>query len=501
MAQKLYHSTVPIPSARRTAAQIHPGVARMTGGQGLRDIGKALFSVGLQMHQVNVARQVSNALAQYKMNEANFMSKMMNADPSTTNYDQAWGEFIAGQGELTAGVSRDAGNIIQNKLKMMQASDFKSLKRMEITNTRALVVNEAAGVMDSCLREQVKAEMNGDPERAAQARGNCQQWLSGVAPALRPGEGDKMMRMYDAALDKARTEEEAQRFAAQVLANPHEAEAMLPGLKHQTPKQLLSLRSMARGQQGSKSKMGRLQKAAFKDEQSKTMLEQYLGGAAIIPPQDVHPELQPTIDALNNNIAGDVSNGVRGELPPLYYQLRENVNNMTPVSDTTLLDAATVVPKEQVAELQKDNEVNRKLRPRKKEVQSIVRQINTGFDALEDVAIAMEDSEVTPVLLRELKDERTLVVKEMKDRLLKGETHTEVIMAANNIFEDTKKGILENGWNRFWKSKSHEYVTELEDDSAANIKQQRRRAIINLMISGKYEREIEAAIESGWFNE
>jgi len=499
--QELYHSRVPIPSARRTAAQINPGVARMTGGQGLREIGKALFSVGLAMHQVNVARQVANAVAKYKMNEANFMFKMMNADPSTTDYDQAWGEFISNQNELTAGVTRDAGNIIVNKLKMMQASDFKSLKRMEITNTRALVMNELPGVMDGLMREQVQAEMDGDFERAEQVKENMIEYLQGVAPALRPGEGGKMVRMYDAGLDKARTDEEAQRFAAMVLKDPHTAEAALGNLKHQTPKQLLSLRSMARGQQGSRAKLGRQQEIAIKDGQSKSMLQQYLGGESIIPPQDMHEDLQPTVDAINNNMAGDVSNAVRNELPPAYYQLQEKVSSMTHVSDTELLDAATVIPKEQIMELQKEIEINRKLRPRKEEIKSIIRQVNTGFDGLEDIAIAMEDGQVTPILLRELKAERTLVHREMKQRMLKGESRTDVIVAANNIFEDTKKGILENGWNRFWKSKSNEFVTSLENESTENITQQRRRAIINLMVSGKYEREIEAAIESGWFNE
>jgi hypothetical protein len=229
------------------------------------------------------------------------------------------------------------------------------------------------------------------------------------------------------------------------------------------------------------------------------MLEQYLGGEAIIPPQDMLTELQPTVDAINDNIAGDVSNAMREELPPAYYQLQEKVDAMTHVSDTDLLDAATVIPKEQIRELQEEVKVNRQLRPRKKEVQSIIRQVNTGFDGLETIAIEMEDSEITPILLRELKAERSLVIKEMKQRILKGDSRTDVIMKANNIFEDTKKGILENGWNRFWKSKSHEFVDELESPEASA--QMRRRAIINLMISGKYEREIEAAIESGWFNE
>lgn len=499
MAEKLYHSTVPIPSARRTAAQINPGVARMTGGQGLREIGKAMFSVGLQMHQVNVARQVADAMGKYKMAEANFMFEMMNADPSKTDYDQKWGEFIASQGELATGVSRDAGNIINNKMKLMQSSDYKSLKRMEISNTRALVMNELPGVMDSLLREQVKAEMDGDFLRAEQAKENMVQYLQGVAPALRPGEGGKMVRMYDAALDKARTDEEKQRFVAQVIADPVAAEKLIPDLKYQTPEQALSLRSMARGQQGARNKMSRQQKAAYKDKQSKGMLDQYLSGDSIIPPEDLHPELQPTIDAINNNMAGDVSNALREELPPAYYQLQEKVDAMTPISDTEMLDAAVVIPKQQIVELQKGNDINRKLRPRKKEVQSIIRQVNSGFDKLEDIAIEMEDSQVTPILLRELKEERSLVIKEMKGRLLKGESRTDVIVAANNIFEGTKKGILENGWNRFWKSKSHEFIDELESPEASA--QQRRRAIINLMVSGKYEREIEAAIESGWFNE
>jgi hypothetical protein len=498
MPQRLYHSTVPIPSNRRTAAQINPGVARMHQGAGLREIGKAMFSAGLQIHQVNVARQVANAIAQYKMNEANFMFEMMNADPSTTDYNQKWGEFVSDQADLTAGVTRDAGNIIVNKLKMMQASDYKSLKRMEISNTRALVINELPGVMDNLMREQVQAEMDGDFDRAEQAKQNMVEYLQGVAPALRPGEGGKMVRMYDAGLDSARQKEEAQRFTAEVLKDPVKAEAMLGSLKYQTPSQLLSLRTTARRQQGVKTRMGTIQKNAYLDQQSGVLLKQYLNDETLMLTEDLAPELQGTVDAINNSES--ITNVGRDELSPTYYAFKENINSMIPISDTKLLDAATVIPKTQIRELQKANAENTRLRPRKKEAQMVFAHVNKMFDKLITTAITMQfkETDTSTVLMQELSEEKDVVLQEVRQRLLNGDTRVEIMQDLNNLFKATREGVLENRFMRKIKTGANEFYAEIEKSEDERF---RLHKIMNLLMTKGYTRQIEAAVESGWFSE
>lgn len=497
---QLYHSTAPIPSNRRTAAQINPGVARMTGGAGIREIGKALFSVGLEMHQVNVARQVANAVSKYKLAEANFMFEMSNTDPSTTDYDQAWGEFIESQNDLTAGVTRDAGNIIINKLKMMQASDFKSLKRMEIVNTRALVLNELPGVMDSLMREQVQAEMDGDFDRAEQVKANMLQYLQGVAPALRPGEGGKMVRMYDAGLDKARAEEEAQRFAALVLKDPIAAEKMIDDgkLQWQTPERQLSLRTMARRQQGVKSRMGTIQKNNYLNEQSGLLLNQYLNDETLMLSEGIAPELQGTADAINNSQG--VTNVGRDELSPTYFAIKEKVDNLTHVTDTTLLDAATVIPKAQIQALKKANEENIRLRPRKAEAKLVFSHIQKMFDKLITTAITTQfaESDTSTILMRELYEEKEIVLGEIRQRLLKGDKRIDIMQDLNNLFKATREGVLENRFMRKFKTGTNEYYADIEKSDDERFRLQK---IMNLLMTGKFSDQIEDAVQAGWFTE
>ncbi len=500
MSPQLYHSSVPIPSNRRTAAQINPGVARMTGGQGVREVGKALFSVGLQMHQVNIARQVANAMSEYKMNEANFMFEMMNADPSTTDYDQAWGEFIENQSDLTAGVTRDAGNIIVNKLKMMQASDYKSFKRMEIVNTRALVMNELPGVMDSLMREQVQAEMDGDFERAEQVKDNMIQYLQGVAPAMRPGEGAKMVRMYDAGLGKARQEEEAQRFAATVMKDPIAAEKAIEDgvLKYQTPEQLLSLRTMARRQQGVKNRMGTIQKSEYLAQQSGQLLNQYMNDETLMLSEGIAPELQGTVDAINNSES--ITNAGRDELSSYYFSIKEKVDNMTPVSDTTLLDAATVIPKEQIKQLRKLNEENEKLRPRKAEAKLVFSHIGKMFDKLITTAITTQfaETDTSTILMRELYEEKEIVMGEIRQRLLNGDKRIDIMQDLNDLFKATREGVLENRFMRKFKTGTNEYYADIEKSEDERYRLQK---IMNLLMTKKFSDQIEDAVQAGWFTE
>lgn len=502
MAQPLFHSRAPIPSARRTAAQINPNVARMTGGEGLKAVGEAMFSVGLKIHQVNIARQVADAMAQYKLAGADFMASMINADPSKTDYNQKWGEFIASQGELSAGVSRDASAIIQNKLKMMQASDYKSLKRMEISNTRALVMNETPGVMDSLLREQVKAEMNGDLDRAEQAKENMVEYLQGVAPALRPGEGAKIIRLYDEALDKARTEEEAQRFAAQVLVDPVAAEKMINDgtLKYQTPKQLISLRTLARRQQGVKNNQSLMQKNAYLDAQSKGLMQQYFQGEALTIPEGVAPELQSTVDAINSN--SSITNAGRDELPPEYYEFKEKVDRMAPIDDRALFYAAPMIPKEALRELDKINAENIKLRPRREEAKLIFNHIKRGFDKLIMTAIAMQfdETDTSSILMRELAKERDITLAKIRGRLLNGDTRVEIMTDLNSLFAATTDNVLNN---RFWRKMpfvtgTNEFVGKLENTDDSRL---RLQALMRLLMTGSWSDQIESAVQAGWIEE
>lgn len=513
MAQELYHSKAPLPSLRRTAHQMHPGIARMTGGQGLKQVGEAMFQVGLQMHQVNIARQVAEATANYKMAEADFMAEMMNADPSKVSYDQKWAEFKASQSELAAGVSRDAGAIIQNKIKMMQASDYKSLKQMEIVNQRALVANEAPAVLDSCLREQVKAEMNGNPERAAQARQNCVDWIAGTSPAWRPGEGEKMMRMYDAALGKARTEEEANRFAGEVMKDPFAAEQMIEDgqLKYQDGRQLLSLRSQARGQQGSRVKQGKLQEYAMLNDQGKNLNDQLLSGNTITPPEGMDPVFQETVDIINEQKGDGMDEVMVGETHPIYYQYKAKLESFTDqnplLNEADIFLAAAVLTPDQIKELRTMNDENRKLLPHKEEMKTTVAGIHKKFNVLEQAMYQMiKNEDYIDVIRREARDAKARIIKDVRAEYIKGTPHLEIVKQMQETFEGTKEGILEVGalgWRKI-KTGISAFVPELEKGTgktAADIEAHRFQAVMNLLYSGKHSRQIEAAIKAGWFYE
>jgi hypothetical protein len=372
------------------------------------------------------------------------------------------------------------------------------MKKMEYTNARNLVMAEAPVVLDGMVREQAKAEANGDPKRAKQARQNYEEWLEGVSPSLRPGERMKLTTAYDATLNEARANEEKQRVYAAILANPAAALELIPKLKYQTPQQMLTLQKAAKAQIGHKVKQAQLQEAILQDSQSESILDQYLETGQVPPVQDLHPDLQPQVDALNDKIANQITDVTDGELHSVYYDLKDDLDNVNVVTDVELLAAATVLPAEKIRELREDSRLNKQLRPKKDEVKSMVGLLNTKFDAVIETASMFDDSEIASVVMREVEQERALVIREIKQLFADGKKRNEILMATQKTFEGSKKGILESRFTKWIKTGAHDFTKKYEK---SNSEQERRRAIINLMMAGDYEREIEAAVQAGWFDE
>jgi hypothetical protein len=274
--------------------------------------------------------------------------------------------------------------------------------------------------------------------------------------------------------------------------------AMIPNLQYQTPQEALTLQKAAKAQQGHRIKQGQLQEAMVQNDQSKQILDQYLSTGEVPVVQDLHPDLQPQVDALNDKIANQQTDVADGELHPLYFDLKDKLDNVQLVDDHELLAAASVLPQEKVIELRKSAELNKQLRPKQDEVKSVIRDIDAAFDKVIEVAGTFDNADVASVALREIEEERGLVIEEIKQLFADGGNKNEISLAVQKTFEGKRKGILENRFMTKFKTGVHEFTKRLEKGAT---EQERRRAIINLMMAGDYEREIEATIEAGWFDE
>ena len=487
----LYNSKVGIPSFRRTAPQLNPGIARMYIGKGAQQMGEAIFEVGEKMHQVNVARQVATAMAQYKMKEADFLASMQNADPSKVNFTEEYNKFFQAQGGLTQGVSRDASNLISNRIKGMGASTYGNVKRMETRNQTNMVLAEAPEILENLVREQAEAELVGDKDRAAGAEADWKAWLAGVAPALPPGVAIKLKNAYGDALDDARGESQIQMVYANILAgNTDGAEAAIPGLSHVTPRQKVSLMKAAAAKKAHRVKQSSVIKAKVQNEQSSALLDEYIETGSITVAPDTDPDLQLHVDALHDRIASGTTDTIDDDIN--YSFLDHKINDlMTPVSETTLLEASLVLSRDQITQLRKENNLTVKLQPKKEMVKKVIAQISALNKEAMKYATAFDDPAVARILLRELEDEYHMVVQSTKEQFAAGDDPFQIAAAVSKIYEANKEGIIERRWFRsVFASPYHEGDTTLK---------QRRRAMMNLLMSENHEREVEAFVNAGYF--
>jgi len=493
---ELYHSKANIPI--QPATQISPGTARMVTDTGLQDAGKALTALGTQLHQINVARSTAKAVAAYNSQMADFKLRMQSADPATVNYDEEWNKFVNSQGKLTKNMSRDAAEEINLRLTQYNAHNYADIKKMELSNTRDMVMAEAPEVMEQAILQQVKGEFDHDPLRAKEAERGYQEWLEGVSPALRPDEKKKLALAYGEALDKGRASEEKQRLHAIMLANPEKAMELIPKLQYQTPEEQVSLFKAARATKSHEQEQGRLQRQQLENDQAGGILDQYLETGAV-PTEPVTEDLQVHVDALNEKVASGTPDVSGDQLHSLYYELQDDLEDMEVLNDTELLEAATVLPREKVTQLREASKLNEKLRPQREKVQEVLKGLNKGMGKLMDTAAILQDPETSKTMLRELEEERQLLIEETKQRFAKGDDRFDITTKLNTIFEERTKGVLDAGYKVPFRRGTNRFASHLEEGAS---ERERRHALINLLMSGdKYEREIEAAVEAGWFNE
>lgn len=506
--RNLYERQVRPSNTRRTAPQLNPGVARTYQGPGLAKVGDALQKVGMQMHQVNVARQVTKAMAQYKMRAAEFMAKMQNADPSTVDYDTEYAQFMANQGDLTAGVSRDAGAIINNKITEYGANTFGTLKKLEIRNTSQLAMSEAPDVLDSLVDEAAK-----DPRKLNQLKSEWNAYVDAIAPALPVGASAVLKREWDDAAERAVVEAEEESIFERINAGDLEgAMAIATSDKnHISEKKEASLVNRIEAENTTLNKISAAQKKAIYEAQAGYLISSVSRPGTHQPLGDSSPEMMEIRDRIYSRVSAGTLDTPLSIMPLEYYDMRDKVNNMGTLTDFDLARGlANGIPLTQVIQLQQESADNVKLRPYKAAAKGIISMLNSQFSALKVKVFKYDFSEkdVIPTILREIEEERQTLFADIKKNLIKGQDPAAVSKAAMAVFEGTKKGVIEFGGTRWLKPKIKEFHRGMTNPknpygitTKEYIERYRFRGIINLMESGKHQDMIEAAIYAGWFTE
>jgi len=503
MARKteLYSSKASIPNLRRSAPQINPNVARMYPTTGMEKGGSALFDVGEKMHQVNVTRQVTAALAEYKMKEAEFMAKMQNADPSKTNFTEEFNKFQAQQGGLALGVSRDASNLISNKLKTYGAASFGQLKQIEIRNTRGMVLAEAPEILENLVNECAK-----DPSKCGEKKAEWDSYLQGIAPALRPYESAKLKTLWDDAEQEATEQYQEDQVYAQINAGNIEGAEQLTGASNLPEKKKRTLYNAAKAQKAKVEKISTLERDRLRNEHSGLILDSLGTGNMHAVPENL-PVLGEMQDRINISRGQGTSNMQDVDLPAIYYSLKDKADNMVEISDYELVEAQYMgTPDSEILALRALNKENEEFRGIKREISPVIANANKNYEKLKKTIYDYDfDNDTAEILVREIEEERQAHVATMKKEVKNGKTLALVRKEADDVFESTRDGILEGPIKRFFKPMSREWEEGMQKPgrgSAELDERQRVRGIINLLRSGgKYTREIQAAVDANWFTE
>jgi hypothetical protein len=500
--RELWDSTVGIKNYSKSAPQISPSVAKMYTEGGVAKIGAAIFDIGEKLHQVNVTRQVAKAMAEYKMKETDFLMRMQTADPSTTDFGEEYAKFAASHAGLSEGVSRDAANIIGNKLTTAGASTYGTIKRMELRNAQEMALAEIPDVIDGLVREQVQAEMSGDKSRAERAKQDFNQYMTGLKPVLSPGKEIAIKAAYDDAVDKARPEAEKQAIARQMMIDPSIAEEMITGAKYLKPTQQLTLSKAAKAAQTQKDKKADLQQQAHLDEQSGQMLDQMKETGDVLSVPEMDEDLIPATDAVYDAVAAGGVPYDPDDIHPIYYQYKDvlkKLGNKNPfISDTQLWEAQSVLPQVLIDELRAESALNEKIFPKRDQVITHMTQIGANFRAMVDTVNSFDDTDIALLLKKELRHEQKLIIKEMKEKVSQNESHEDVEKWLNLKFEGKSDNILKNAWQRKvmkpgWREEDY------EDRMVKGTRRIKRQGVMNLLRDKKnWEREIEA-ITPEWF--
>jgi hypothetical protein len=342
--------------------------------------------------------------------------------------------------------------------------------------------------------------------------------MAGVNPILRPGEEKANDIAYDKTLEKALQTQEHAMAARMIREDPQSIiDAIKAGdFRHQTEEQLTTLWKSAHAESGRSVSMQRLQKSQQLNKQSQIISDAYSKGQELPVLEDMDPDVRAIYDVLLDKQAAGTTN-TTGELDPLYYDLRGKLElgaGATPIlSEHQLLEAYSVLPIDAVEELREISDKNTRLLPKMKEIRPAMTNINAQFSKLQHAAsLRFEDSpESRKVVLRELEDERELLMEDTKDWFIQGDSRSDVNEKLKAVFEATDEGILKGFWSRMRSRASFGNTTKdavrirfekgIVDPKAADPERVRVRAMINLLMTEDYDREVEAMIEAGWFIE
>jgi len=501
----LYQSKASIPSMRRTAPQIHPQIARMHQSTGMEKVGEAMMDVAQQMHQVNVTRQVTNAMAEYKMKAADFMARMQNADPSKVNFDEEYKKFMAEQGGLASGVSRDAANIISNKLTEYGASTYSQLKRTEISNQRGMALVEAPEVLEGLVNDCAK-----DPSRCAEAKQEWNSYLQGIAPALRPHEAAKLKNAWDDAERGAIESYQENAVMAQVNAGNTKAAKQMLDASALDEKKKFSLNNAIGAKNNKQEYQSTLRRNMQKEEDAGVILDT-IGTGGVPHIENTDRETQDYIDMINMRETHDGSNIVM-DPPASYYDLKDKLDDLKPVTDRDLLKTyAEGASKDMVNELRAQQQENAKLMEHRDAYKNGFKFIKSNFNAVEDIIESKYeygDNEITETILREMDELEAHYIDTLKKDLINGESYEAIAKGLEKKFEYTRKNIVESYWQgggvKWFKPKITELHSKLQfadkKYSAQTAEYMRAQGMLNLMQSeGKHRDLIESMVKADMF--
>jgi hypothetical protein len=480
----------------------------MYTGPGAKLVGDALMNVGQQIHQVNVARQVASALAEYKMNATDFLAKMQNADPSKVDFKQEYQKFMAQQGGLAQGVSRDASNVITNRLKGYAASTYGDTMRMEIRNTRAMALAEIPDVMDGLIREQAQAEMVGDTERARRAEDDLTNYLKALEPAIAPWEKIKIESARKDMLGKTR--EEVAENAVVGLINRGDlvnAKAVLDNSKLPEKKKY-TLNNAIKAQSKKTETGSTLRKNMIKEGYAKQILKTTRDGGILNEPE-ADDETRDFIDMINIAKANGIDN-MGLDPPPSYYVLKEkldSLNDTVTYRDIVKVQAAGTST-DLVLEMEDQLVENQKLMPHKPEYKAIRSLIKADFKDVDTVIEAKYNwkskPEIMDTLLREMDELEVYYETKLKKDLIDGKPYDEIRKDLNKAFEHTHKDVIEKGrwFTGFFKPKVRELDKKIQFQSGTAQATELRRAqgALHLIQSGgEHEDLIKAMVQADFF--
>lgn len=505
---KLYHSQVHISSQRRRAPRIDPSIARMYDtGAVLSRVGEALFGLGLKLDQINKTRQVTNALNEYKKRINKFKRDMERADPTQINFDDAWTDFVNAQADLTNNLPGDVADVIQEKLELYQSSDYNELKKIEIANTTRLVKAEAPNIMAMIAQEQVKATLAGNEDAAREAQQQFTEYIKGVAPAMRPGDPEKLIAMYNSLLEKSLVDGEEQLVFSLLMQEKYgQAAKKIQDMKYSTPERQLQLMNKIPDELWKKKKLNRLQKTRVLEAEATTVVDEYIETGDVAPNANLQNEIKEYVEMVSHNVADELNDVLSPEQVVAYQDMLRKVdissryaNQSITLTNMELLKAmAQGLSSEQIATLRQISNENRILEPKRREIRAMLVNIHRDMDDAQEAILACDDCGDVDVLMDVIDEERQATMQIARQRALDGEEIWKIRDSMNKAFAN--ENIIERGFFKY-KPGIRKFKPGIQE--AEENEQKRRQAIIALLLddpTGREQAAIKAAVKAGWFD-